>query len=129
MNGRSILGELAKLPRGLLYTLHTVNHQVRNNCYRASLNTIKRPAYARLYPVTLVRPDGSSIIIKYAEPVAVINLPFDMTTLNENEKKRRLLKRQISGKVDSKQLNENKNIIDKSVKFDHKKYINLVKKK
>ncbi len=34
----------------------------------------------------------------------------------------------MSNKVDTKQLNENKNIFERNVKFNPKKYLNLDKK-
>ncbi|RNA41437.1 39S ribosomal mitochondrial [Brachionus plicatilis] len=101
----------------------------RDASYRASLNSIKRPVYARMYPVTLVKPDGSSITIKYHEPIAIIKLPFDINQLNETEKKRRMLKRQMSSKGDRKSSDSVNQIMDKTVKFDPKKYLNLTKKK
>lgn len=100
----------------------------RDSCYRASLNSIKRPVYARMYPVTLVKPDGSSITIKYHEPIAVIKLPLDLNQLNESERKKRMLKRQMSGKGDRKSNESVNQILDKSIKFDPKKYLNLTKK-
>lgn len=39
------------IPNSLLSTL------VRTHCYRASIGRIKRPVYARQYPVKLVKPD------------------------------------------------------------------------
>ena len=35
---------------------------------RASLTRVRRQAYARLYPVLLVKQDGSTIHIRYREP-------------------------------------------------------------
>lgn len=102
---------------------------IRNSCYRASLNRIKRPAYARLYPVTLVKPDGSSITIKYHEPISIIKLPYDLNLLSDIDRKRRMLKRQMSGKTDKKQASLNEEIIDKTTKFDPKKYLIMNKKK
>ena len=101
---------------------------VRHSCYRASIGTIKRPIYARLYPVVLVKPDGSAINIKYREPISVMRLPFDINTLSEVEKKRRLLKRQMLSKSDSKKTNEKEKNVDKDIKFDPKKYLNFNKK-
>jgi hypothetical protein len=57
-----------------------------------SLGEIKRPLYAQLYPTVLVKPDGSTIRINYHEPLAIINLPFDLSNLDEQERKRRLMK-------------------------------------
>uniref|UniRef100_A0A8I5ZK26 Mitochondrial ribosomal protein L55 n=1 Tax=Rattus norvegicus TaxID=10116 RepID=A0A8I5ZK26_RAT len=40
----------------------------RADCSRASLTRLRRQAYARLYPVLLVKQDGSTIHIRYREP-------------------------------------------------------------
>jgi large subunit ribosomal protein L55 len=92
-----------------------------NHCFRAAIARIPRPVYARQYPVKLINEDGSSITINYPEPIAIIQLPFDISKLDEVERKRRLLKRQIASKSDSKRVKDE--IIDKSVKFDPKKYL------
>ena len=119
----------------LVQSLLTVNNitqtvltiYTRTNCYRAALGTIKRPAYSRLYPVTLVKPDGSSITIKYHEPISIITLPFNINELDETERKRRLIKRQMS----NKSMNTKKSsgiMVDKAIKFDPKKYLKPKKK-
>lgn len=104
---------------------------VRNHAFRASIAPIKRGIYARQYPVTLIKPDGSTIQIKYHEPIALIKLPVDVNKLSEDERKKRLMKRQISSKGgDTKQASDkNESIIQKGVKFDPKKYLNFNKTK
>ena len=64
----------------------------RTTCHQFSLGEIKKPVYAQQYPVLLVKPDGSTIRIKYHEPLSIINLPLDLNTLEEVDRKRRLLK-------------------------------------
>jgi large subunit ribosomal protein L55 len=102
---------------------------IRQTCFRASIGRIKRSVYSRLYPVKLVKPDGSSINISYHEPISIIKLPFDLSQLNENDRKRRLLKRQMSNKIDLKQVKQNQELTSKDIKFDPKKYLNMNKKK
>lgn len=102
---------------------------IRQTCYRASIGRIKRPVYSRLYPVKLVKPDGSSINISYNEPISIIKLPFDLSQLNETDRRRRLLKRQMSNKIDLKQIKENQELTSRDIKFDPKKYLNMNKKK
>lgn len=104
-------------PFNLLSTL------IRSHSYRASIGRIRRPVYARQYPVKLVNPDGSSIQINYHEPIAIIQLPFDISQLDEVERRRRLLKRQMSSKVDAKKVKET--FFDKDLKFDPKKYLKM----
>ena len=97
----------------------------RSTCYRASLGRNRRPAYSRLYTVNLVKPDGSSIRIQYPEPIALVKLPCDLNQVDEAERKKRLLKRQMSSRTVRKAV---ESIVDKSVKFDPKKYINETKR-
>lgn len=98
----------------------------RGNCFRASFGKIARPVYARMYPVKLVKPDGSSITIQYHEPISIIKLPFNINELDEAERKRRLLKRQMSGKTETKKKSSGI-LIDKKIKFDPKKYLKAAK--
>nr|6NU2_m Chain m, 39S ribosomal protein L55, mitochondrial [Homo sapiens] len=42
---------------------------------RASLTRVHRQAYARLYPVLLVKQDGSTIHIRYREPRRMLAMP------------------------------------------------------
>jgi large subunit ribosomal protein L55 len=87
---------------------------------------VRRSAYARLYPAILVKPDGSSININYTEPISVVQLPFDINTLSEVEKRRRLLKRQMTSKTDTKKVVEKEQqVSSKDIKFDPRKYINM----
>lgn len=58
-----------------------VFQQVRYlNSKAASITRPHRPTYARLYPTLLVRPDGSTITIRYHEPRQIIKvkIPFFM---------------------------------------------------
>ena len=99
---------------------------VRNHAFRASIGRIQRGVYSRLYPVRLIKQDGSSVNIWYHEPCGIIKLPFDLNLLDETDRKRRLLKRQMSGAQTKRDAS---NILpDKSLKFDPKKYINKSKK-
>lgn len=50
---------------------------------RASLARLRRQAYARLYPVLLVKQDGSTIHIRYREPrrmLLVSRLPWPVSS-------------------------------------------------
>ncbi|VDM57604.1 unnamed protein product [Angiostrongylus costaricensis] len=72
--------------------------QGRGNAWRACLGKICRTQYLRHYPVTLVRPDGSTIEIRYLEPRSVVQLPVDVNSLTEEEKRQRLAARKPKAK-------------------------------
>ncbi|XP_055319969.1 39S ribosomal protein L55, mitochondrial [Sitodiplosis mosellana] len=86
----------------------------------AGITKTHRLLYCRVYPTTLVQPDGSTITIRYHEPRQIIQLPLDLTTLTEEERKRRLESRkpQIVMKVEE-DLEDN---------FSARKYLRYVKK-
>ncbi|KAK6059869.1 hypothetical protein COOONC_02476 [Cooperia oncophora] len=52
----------------------SANVQERGNAWRACLGKISRSQYLRHYPVTLIRPDGSTLEIRYLEPRGVSSL-------------------------------------------------------
>ncbi|KAK6036026.1 hypothetical protein COOONC_26469 [Cooperia oncophora] len=67
--------------------------QERGNAWRACLGKISRSQYLRHYPVTLIRPDGSTLEIRYLEPRGVVQLPVDLNALTEEERRHRLAAR------------------------------------
>ncbi|XP_034360303.1 large ribosomal subunit protein mL55 [Arvicanthis niloticus] len=66
----------------------------RADCSRASLTRLRRQAYARLYPVLLVKQDGSTIHIRYREPRRMLAMPLDLDALSPEERKARSRKRE-----------------------------------
>jgi len=76
----------------ILQAKSALNSYVRKRSHLFSLGEIKRPLYAQLFPTVLVKPNGSTIRINYHEPIAIINLPFDLATLKEEDRRRRILK-------------------------------------
>lgn len=76
--------------------------------------------YARLYPTTVILPDGSSFNIRYYEPQKIIKLPLDLSTLSEAERMARLERRKPKKKVKIEE--------DIEDDFDSRKYVHLLKK-
>ncbi|XP_050746905.1 39S ribosomal protein L55, mitochondrial [Gymnogyps californianus] len=62
----------------------------RGNSNRASVSHLHRQLYGRLYPVLLVKTDGSTVRLRYQEPKRILMLPLDSSTLPEAERKARL---------------------------------------
>ncbi|NXG29670.1 RM55 protein, partial [Dromaius novaehollandiae] len=66
---------------------------VRDTSNRTSVAHVRRQAYGRLYPVLLVKTDGSTVRVRYKEPKRILMLPLDSNTLPEAERKARLRRR------------------------------------
>ncbi|GLH06515.1 39S ribosomal protein L55, mitochondrial [Gryllus bimaculatus] len=90
------------------------------NSNTASICKIHRKVYARMYPTVVVRPDGSTINIRYSDPRKIIRLPLDLSTLSEEQRKARIEARKPIEKVKIEE-----EIVDD---FDPSKYVNLIKK-
>ncbi|XP_057697647.1 large ribosomal subunit protein mL55 [Corythoichthys intestinalis] len=72
---------------------------IRLNSNRTSVVRCSRQKYERLYPVLMVRPDGSTVNIRYKEPRRMLMMPVDPSTLSEEERRRRQKKREVKKTV------------------------------
>ncbi|KAM9849262.1 large ribosomal subunit protein mL55 [Aulostomus maculatus] len=72
--------------------VHTQTPQLTSN--RTSVVRCFRKTYVRMYPVMLVRPDGSTIYIKYKEPRRILMMPIDLSTLSVEERQARQRKKE-----------------------------------
>lgn len=72
--------------------LHRSSWRADSN--RTSLTRLRRQAYARLYPVLLVKQDGSTIHVRYLEPRRMLVMPLDMDALSPEERRAMLRKRE-----------------------------------
>lgn len=80
-------------PRLCKPSFHTQVPQLSSN--RTSVVRCGRQKYERLYPVMLVRPDGSTVNIRYREPKRILVMPVNLSGLSEEERQARQRRREV----------------------------------
>ncbi|KAK5612698.1 hypothetical protein CRENBAI_008635 [Crenichthys baileyi] len=73
--------------------LHSHGAELSSN--RTSVVRCGRQSYERQYPVLLVRPDGSTVSIRYQEPRRLILVPVNLSALSEKERRARQKRREV----------------------------------
>ncbi|KAL3998410.1 Mitochondrial ribosomal protein L55 family protein [Acanthocheilonema viteae] len=92
---------------------------VRCNSHHVAISRIKRAKYVRQYYVTLLQPDGSTIPIRAAEPLSLIQVPFNLDALTDEERRHLEMKRHKTKKLTKRR---------ETVKFNADEYIDLWRK-
>ncbi|KAM9762079.1 large ribosomal subunit protein mL55-like [Menidia menidia] len=72
-----------------------VSPPARLSSNRTSVVRCGRQKYARLFPVVLVRPDGSTVGLRHPEPRRVLMMPVNLSLLSEEERRLRQKKREV----------------------------------
>ncbi|XP_055661242.1 39S ribosomal protein L55, mitochondrial isoform X2 [Falco peregrinus] len=96
-------GADTRLPHLVLYLpgAYTEDLPLLTCAEMAAASQALRQLYGRLYPVLLVKTDGSTIHLRYKEPKKILMLPLDSSTLPEAERKARL-RRQFPSRAKAK---------------------------
>ena len=83
-----------KLALGALCQSRGFPFIIRSYSNACITTTQKRSTFPRMYRTLLVRPDGSTVTIRYKEPVKMIKMPIDVTVLSDAERTKLWLSRQ-----------------------------------
>ncbi|XP_023195880.1 39S ribosomal protein L55, mitochondrial isoform X2 [Xiphophorus maculatus] len=88
---------MAQLLLKKLHCLHSsvTRHGAQLSSNRTSVVRCGRQKYERQYLVLLVRPDGSTVSIRYQEPRRLLLMPVNLLTLPEEERRARQKRREV----------------------------------
>lgn len=64
-----------------------------SNAYRACLGKIRREKFIRQYNIKMMTPDGSLITARVLEPRYFLQMPVDLKSLNDDERRLRIASR------------------------------------
>ncbi|VDN82001.1 unnamed protein product [Brugia pahangi] len=103
----------------LLSTVKFFHCSDRCSAHYTTISRIKRAKYIRQYYVTLLHTDGSTIRIRAAEPLDLIQMPFNVDTLTDEERRFLEMKRHKTRKLSKRR---------ETVKFNADEYIDLWRK-
>uniref|UniRef100_A0A1I8EAZ8 39S ribosomal protein L55, mitochondrial n=1 Tax=Wuchereria bancrofti TaxID=6293 RepID=A0A1I8EAZ8_WUCBA len=101
----------------LLSTIKFFHRSDRCNAHYTTISRIKRAKYIRQY--YLLHPDGSTIRIRTSEPLDLIQMPFNVDTLTDEERRFLEIKRHKTKKLTKRR---------ETVKFNADEYIDLWRK-
>ncbi|XP_037367535.1 39S ribosomal protein L55, mitochondrial-like [Talpa occidentalis] len=100
LSGRiASVGSLPRLLRQCVLGCRPHVFSWRATSSRASLTRLHWQNYARLYPVLLVRQDGSTIHIRYQKPQRMLVMPVDLDGLSPEERRGWFWKREAQLRV------------------------------
>ncbi|XP_048758143.2 39S ribosomal protein L55, mitochondrial-like isoform X2 [Ostrea edulis] len=111
------MASLLKRYKEILFVCQTCTRNISN---RATCGKIKRKYYERLYPTTVVLPNGATINVRYPQPRQIIKLPIDITKLSPEEQAALKRRRQPKTEIEvEKEIEDN---------FDRRKYLQYMNK-
>uniref|UniRef100_A0A0N4ZNS7 39S ribosomal protein L55, mitochondrial n=1 Tax=Parastrongyloides trichosuri TaxID=131310 RepID=A0A0N4ZNS7_PARTI len=93
---------------------------VIQNCHRASITNVGRKKYVKEYVAEVMKADGSIVYGRFKEPYHLVQLPLDLNSLSEDERRQILAAR----KPKAKKIEED--VIDDT--FDSEEYEKIWKK-
>uniref|UniRef100_A0AC35TZ62 KOW domain-containing protein n=1 Tax=Rhabditophanes sp. KR3021 TaxID=114890 RepID=A0AC35TZ62_9BILA len=99
-----------------------ISFLVRSNSNRASITNVGRTNYIKGYLVEVMRGDGSVVMARCNQPYHVAQLPLDLKSLSDEERRQRLAARKPkSKKVVGEEIDDGFNVDEYSKFWDDSK--------